>query len=168
MSLITNTHQSFILYFAKQYDEAIERCKKAIELDPNFFAARRYAGLAYAQKGMYDEAIAEFQKAVNLSGGSPLMKAELANVYGAAGKRAEAERILEDLKLQGKQRPGSGYLFALVYVGLGDTDKTFESLEQAYEERAEFLVYLNVDPRMQSLRSDPRFADLIRRIGLNP
>ena len=166
LSLITNTHQGFIFYFAKQYDAAIERCKKAIELDPNFFAAHRYVGLAYAQKGMYDDAIAEFQKAVSLSGGSGLMKAELANVYGVAGKRAEAEQILEELKQSARQRSGSGYLFALIYAGLGDTDKAFESLEQAYEERAEFLVYLNVDPRMQGLRSDPRFADLIRRMGL--
>jgi serine/threonine-protein kinase len=166
LSLIAKAHLAWIYYFNGKYDLSLERSKKAIELDPTFFVARRYAGLAYQQKGQYDEAIAELQKAVSLSSGSSLTKAELANIYGAAGKRAEAEQILAELTDQSKRNQVSAYLFALIYVGLGEKDKALDSLEQAYEERAEFLVYLNVDPRMQSLRSDPRFGDLLSRIGL--
>jgi len=167
LSLISKSHLAFIYFFDHKYDLAIERSKKAIELDATFFVARRYAGLAYQQKGQYDEAIAEFQKAVN-SSSSSLIKAELANIYGSAGKRAEAEQILAELTEQSKKGQVSSYLFALIYTGLGEKDQALDALEKAYEERAEFLVYLNVDPRMQGLRSDPRFGDLISRIGLTP
>ena len=167
LSLISKSHLAFIYFFNHKPDLAIERSKKAIELDPAFFVARRYAGLAYQQKGQFDEAITEFQKAVSLSNSS-LMKAELANIYGSAGRRAEAEQILAELTEQSKQGPVSAYLFALIYAGLGEKDQALDSLEKAFEERAEFLVYLNVDSRLQGLRSDPRFGDLINRIGLAP
>jgi serine/threonine-protein kinase len=165
LSLITNSHLGWIFYFARQYDQSIERCKKALELDPNFFAARRYMGLAYTQKGMYDEAIAEFEKAVRLAGGSALMKAELANVYGLAGRRGEAQQVLTELTEVSKQRYVSSYLMALIHAGLGDTDRTVEWLERAYDERAEFLVYIKVDPRLDRVRSDSRFDDLVRRMN---
>jgi serine/threonine-protein kinase len=167
LSLITSSHQGWIFYLAGQYDQALERSRKALVLDPNFFAARRYAGLAYAQKGQFDQAIDELRRAVSLSSGSALMKAELANVLAVAGKKAEAEQALEELRQMSTQRHVSSYMFALIYAGLGENDEAFRWLEKAFEERAEYLVYIKVDPRMQGLRQDPRFADLVQRIGLS-
>jgi len=122
-------------------------------------------GAMYEQKGMCDEAIANFRDAVGQSGGIPVYVAQLAHAQAASGNRAEALRLLEELK-----RPRQKYVppeeIAAVYVALGQKETAFEWLEQAYRIRSASLINLKVDPRFDVLRSDQRFSDLARRIGL--
>jgi eukaryotic-like serine/threonine-protein kinase len=165
-SLIIRSHFGFVYFFAHRYDDSIAACQKVLELDPTFFAARRYLGQAYAQKSKYEQAVSEFQRAVAASGGSPLMKAELAHAYALAGKKDEAQKILAELQQVSAQRYISPYSIALVYSGLGNKDETFNSLERAFQDRADYLVFLKVDPRFEWLHGDARFASLLERIGL--
>jgi serine/threonine-protein kinase len=155
-----------VYFFTHQYDESIAACQKALELDPGFFAARRYLGQAYGQTGKYDQSLSEFQKAVAASGGSPLMRAELANTLALAGKKDEAEKILANLQQLSSERYFSAYHIALIYAGLGDKNEALNWLEKAFEQRGDYLVFLKVDPRFDSLHSDARFASLLSRIGL--
>jgi len=165
-SLIIRSHFGFVYFFAHRYDDSITTCQKVLELDPTFFAVRRYLGQAYAQKGKYEQAIGEFQRAVAGSGGSPLMRAELAHTLAIAGKKDEAQKILAELKQLATERYISPYHIALVYSGLGNKDETFNSLERGLRDRADYLVFLKVDPRFDWLQSDPRFASLLDRVGL--
>jgi DNA-binding winged helix-turn-helix (wHTH) protein/TolB-like protein len=167
LSFIASSHLGWILYLSGQNERAIEQCTRILDLDPNFFPALRYRGLAYEQKGMYPEAIVDFQKGVKLSG-SPLMLALLGHAYAASGKKSEAQHVLSELQdLQGR-RYVSPYTVAAIYAGLGDKDQAFKWLEKAYEERDIWLMNLKVDPVFSKLRSDRRFPDLLARIGLRP
>jgi hypothetical protein len=103
---------------------------------------------------------------VRLSGGSALVKAELGHVYAVAGKQAEARQILAELQALTGTQAISPYHLAAIYAGLGDKDRAFEMLQAAYDEKADRLAYLGVDPRLKPLRNDPRFAQMMRRIGL--
>jgi Flp pilus assembly protein TadD len=123
-------------------------------------------GLAYKQKAMFVEAVAELQKACELSGDSPGMAAVLGHAYAASGKTSEAMNILNTLKELSKRKYVPSYYMAMIYVGLGERDQALHWLEKAYEEQAASLAYLNVDPSMDDLRSDSRFQDLVRRVGL--
>jgi TolB-like protein/Tfp pilus assembly protein PilF/cellulose biosynthesis protein BcsQ len=163
-SLIINSHFGLIYFFAGRFDDAIAACKKTIELDPNFFVARRYLGLSYAQKGMSKEAVAEYEKALEASKGSALMRAEYASVLALNGERDKAQTELSKLLDEKKTRYISAYHIATIYAALKDRDRTFEMLEQAYRERADWMVFLNVDPRFKSLRSDARFTDMLQRM----
>jgi DNA-binding winged helix-turn-helix (wHTH) protein/TolB-like protein len=166
LSFISNSHLGWIFYLAGQYEQAIAHCKKLLDVDPNFFPARRYLGLTYEQQGLYEQAIAEFQKGISLSK-SPLLVALLGHAYAVSGKTAQARQVLTQL-----QRPGQGYVspytVAAIYAGLGEKEQAFMMLEKAYEENDMWLVNLNVDPVLGSLRSDRRFDDLLRRLGLAP
>jgi tetratricopeptide (TPR) repeat protein len=166
LSFISNLHLGWILYLAGRNDEAIEHCNKLLEVDPNFFPAHRYLGLAYEQKGMYPEAISEFEKGVKLAG-CPLIIALLGHAHAAAGNKAEARRVLAELEQQ-KQKYVSPYTVAAIYAGLGEKDQAFKWLEKAYSERDIWLMNLRVDPVFKNLRSDGRFADLLRRLELTP
>ena len=164
LSLIGNSHLGWILYLAGRNDEAIAHCKRLLDVDPNFFPARRYMGLAYEQKGMYPEAIDQFEQGVKLSG-SPLMLSLLGHAYAASGKKTEAHRILAELDQQ-KQRYVSPYTIATIYAGLGDRDQAFKWLEKAFDERDIWLMNMRVDPVLKAIRSDPRFTNILQRIGL--
>ena len=167
LSLIARSHLAWILYIAGRNDEAIAECKKMLDVDPNFFPARRYLGLAYEQMGRYEEAISEFDKGVKLSG-SPLMLALLGHAYAASGKTAEARRVLAELEQLKGQKYVSPYTIATIYAALGAKDQAFDQLEKAYEDRDIWLMNLKVDPVLGNLRSDRRFPDLLRRVGLAP
>jgi tetratricopeptide (TPR) repeat protein len=156
---------AWVFYFARQYDEAVEQCRKTLELDPHFHQAHWMLGQAYRQKGMYDEAIAEFQKAVALSGGEPIQVAVLGHGYAVAGNRAEAQKILNDLKELSKRRYFPPYFIALIHVGLNDKDQAFEWLEKAFAERSANLTVLRAEPMFDPVRSDARFQDLLHRVG---
>ena len=162
------SHLGWVLYLARRYDQAIARCKKTLQLDPDFFLARRYLGLAYVQKGLPAEAIPELQKAVDLSDTSPLMKAELGHAYAAAGQRTNAQRTLDELAELSKQKYVSPYFFACIYTSLGDKQLAFDWFHRAFMERADWLVYIKADPRFDTLRPDPRFQDLLRRMNFPP
>jgi TolB-like protein/Tfp pilus assembly protein PilF len=152
-------------HWARQYDLAVKCLRKALEIDPNFEQGRWGLGLAYEGKGLIEEAATEFQKAVNLSGGNPVYAAALGHAYAIGGKKAEAMRTRAELEEQSTRRYVSPYWMATLHAGLGDKDQAFQWLEKAYEERSGGLIWLGVDPRMDGLRSDPRFAVLMRRIG---
>ncbi|HET6893607.1 MAG TPA: tetratricopeptide repeat protein [Pyrinomonadaceae bacterium] len=166
-SLIASSHLGWILYLAGKNDEAIEQCTRILDLDSNFFPALRYRGLAYVEKGMYREAINDFQKAVKLSG-SPLMLAVLGQGYAASGQKAQAEQVLSELRDLQDKRYVSPYTVAGIYAGLGQKDQAFKWLEKAFEERDIWIVNLKVDPVFTKLRSDRRFPDLLLRTGLRP
>jgi DNA-binding winged helix-turn-helix (wHTH) protein/TolB-like protein/Tfp pilus assembly protein PilF len=155
-------------YDARQYDQAIKQSQEILELDPNFVPARVNLGFAYVQKKMYEEAISEFQKVRALLGGSSDMVALLGYAYAMAGKKDEARKALDELNRLSKQRHVSPFGRAQIYAGLGENDLVFEWLEKAYEDRFWLMGLLKVDPTFDSLRSDPRFTDLVRRIGLTP
>jgi serine/threonine protein kinase/Flp pilus assembly protein TadD len=165
-SLIINSHYGLIYFFAGRFDDAIKACQKTIELDPKFFVARRYLGLSYAQKGMYKEAVEEYEKAIESSRGSPLMRAEYASVLALNGERDKAQAELSKLEAEKKERYISAYHIATIYVALNDRNRALEWLERAFSERADWMVFLNVEPRFKSLRSDSRFTDLLRRMKL--
>lgn len=165
-SLIINSHFGLVYYLGHRFDDSITECKKTVELDPSFFVARRYLGLSYAQKGMYKEALAEFEKAIAASGGSPLMRAEYAHTLALAGDANKAQTELASLIELKKQKYISAYHIAAIYVGLKDKDRAFEWLETAFQDRADWMAFLKVDPRFDSLHSDPRFIDLLHRMNL--
>ena len=155
-----------LFYFARQHDRAIEQLQKALELDPNFVPAHARLTWVYVTKGMYEEAITEQKKAIAIEDptGRWRRTAMLGYVYAVAGKRDEAQKILSDLKELAKQRNVSPLNFALIYVGLGDRDQAFAWLNKSHEERPDSLMFIKVNPLFDSLRSDSRFIDLLRRM----
>jgi len=167
LELSVNLDIGSALYFSRQYDRAIEQFQKTIEMDPNFVPAHVGLVQTYQAKGMYEEAIAERKKADAL-GQAPgsRARAQLAYAYAVAGKRDEAQKILIDLKELSKQRDVSPFDFALIYMGLGEKDQAFEWLNKTFDENPYRISFLKVNPRFDSLRSDPRFTDLLRRMKL--
>jgi tetratricopeptide (TPR) repeat protein len=136
-------------------------------MDPNFAVAHWHLGLAYEQKQILDAATEEFKKAISLSAGSPLMKAALGRTYAKSQKKHEADEMLNELNELWKQQYVSAYEVATIYVALGNNEQAFQLLEEAYAEHSFHLVNLNVSPQFKSVRSDPRFQDLVQRIGLS-
>jgi DNA-binding winged helix-turn-helix (wHTH) protein/TolB-like protein/Tfp pilus assembly protein PilF len=167
LSFVASSHLGWIYYLSGKNDEAIEQCRKILELDPSSFPARRYLGLAYEAKGMYPEAISEFQTGVKLSG-SPLMLALLGHAYAVAGKKAEAQQVLNDLQQLQEQRYVSPYTVAAIYAWLGDQEQALKWLDRAVEERDIWLMNLKVDPVFAKLRSQRKFTDILARIRLRP
>jgi tetratricopeptide (TPR) repeat protein len=145
---------------------AIEQLQRTVELDPNHPVSYWILGLLLRKMDRYEQAIAEGEKGVKLSGGSPLMSAALAHTFATAGRRKEAIQILDDLTKLTKQKYVAPYFFAGIHVGLRDDDRAIEYLEKSYEEQSHWLIYLHIDPSMDGLRSNPRFQDLLRRVGL--
>jgi len=166
-SLVMNTFMGATLYYAGRYDEAIDQCRRTIEMDPNFAVAHWHLGLAYEQRQVLDAATEEFKKAISLSAGSPLMKAALGRAYAKSQKKHEANEMLNELSELSKQQYVSAYEVATIYVALGNNEQAFQLLEQAYGEHSFHLVYLNVSPQFKPVSSDPRFQDLVQRIGLS-
>jgi serine/threonine protein kinase/tetratricopeptide (TPR) repeat protein len=165
LSLIINVAVGWAFYYARRYDEGIEQLRQTVELDPNYPVTHWILGLLLRRTGCYEQAIIEGEKGVNLSGGSPLMRAALAHTYGKAGRTKEAFQLLDDLTKLAKQEYVAHYFFAGIHIGLGHNDRAIEYLEKSYEEHSHWLIYLHIDPSMDGLREDPRFQDLLRRVG---
>jgi Tfp pilus assembly protein PilF len=165
-----NTHLAndlgYHLYTARQYDQAIRTLQRTLELEPDDGGAHLGLGWVYGEKKMYREAIAELEKVVNLWDRNEVAVASLGKVLGYSGRKQEARRLLEELKERSKHHYVSPYLIALVQTGLGERDQAIASLEQGYTNRDEWMMFLKADPRWDDLRSDPRFKELLRRIGL--
>jgi TolB-like protein/DNA-binding winged helix-turn-helix (wHTH) protein/Flp pilus assembly protein TadD len=168
LSLIINFELGLAFFYARDYDQAIEQFQKTLELDQNFPSAHNFLPATYLQKGMYDEAIAEFKKAIPLTADSErsLSKAGLGNAYAVIGKKSEARAVLAELKQTYEQEYVPANSIALIYAGLGEKDQAFAWLDKAYEQRAFQLQWLKADPRWDSLRSDPRFEELLRRLRI--
>ena len=166
LSLPINMTLGWVLLTARQNDQSVEQLRKTLEMDPNFILAHHRLGLAYEQQGKYDEAIAEFKQVVELTSGKPIGLSALSYAYAMAGRRAEAEKMLAELQEQSKVRFVSPTSIAVIFAALGNKDQAFAWLEKAHKENDALIVRLRVDSRYDSLRSDPRFADLVRRVGL--
>lgn len=164
LSLVINADLAELLVLAHSYDESIQQSRKTIEMDPNFGLAHNHLAQAYLQKHRNEEAVVELQKAVQLSGGSATCIANLARAYVASGKRGEAEKLLNDLKKRSNPSHSFASEIAVIYVALGDPDQAITWLKRGYQERFNPGVLLR--PGFDPLRSDPRFQDLMRRIGL--
>ena len=166
LSLIINTTYAAVFWVGRQWDRAIEHCHKALELDPNFMALRWMLANAYEGKEMHEQAILERKWAVENSDGAPTFIAELVGSYAAAGKRDEALRGLEQMNELSKNQYVAAYWLALIHACLKDKEQAFLWLQKAYEERSARFALIKVDPRLDCLRSDTRFDDLVRRMQL--
>lgn len=165
LSQVARANVGMIYYFGRQYDSAIQPLNDVLKEDPKFDTAYWGLGLIYEQKGMPAEAVAQMEKAAALSP-DPNTMASLAHAYAIAGQKEKAHKILEDLEGQAKKEDISGYQFAVIYAGLGEQDKALAELEKAFKERSTLLGYIRMDPRFDPIRSDTRFVDIQRRIGL--
>jgi tetratricopeptide (TPR) repeat protein len=166
LSLIINVAIGWACYMARRYDEAIEQLERTAELEPNFPATHWILGLLYRKAGRYDLAITAGEKGVKFSGGSSLMSAALAHTYGKCGKTKEARQLLRNLTELATHKYVTPHFLAGIHIGLGENDRAIEYLEESYREHSPWLVYLHIDPSMDDLRNDPRFQDLLRRVGL--
>ncbi len=166
LSLIINVAIGWAHYMARRHDEALEQLLQTVDLDPNYPVTYWILGLVYRTTGRYDLAITEGEKGVQLSGGSPLMRAALAHSYGKAGREKEALQILDDLTSLAKCKYVAPHFFAGIHIGLGENNLALDYLEKSYEDHSHWLIYLHIDPTMDDLRNDPRFQDLLKRVGL--
>src|SRR6267378_183125 len=156
------------LYFARQFDQAINQAHNTLELDANFAISYALLGEAFVSKGMYREGLLALEKYSALSRSSATSLALLGYSHARLGERSQALRMIEELKAASKESFVPALFVALVYAGLEDKDQAFTWLEKAYEERFNRLAYLKVEALWDPLRSDPRFADLLRRVGIPP
>jgi TolB-like protein/Flp pilus assembly protein TadD len=165
LSLIIGTTLTYA-YFAKDdVNSSIAQCKRVIDLDPNFPRAHEYLGLGYLKQGRHSEAIAELQKAVELSGRERRSLRDLGYGYAISGKRAETLAVLKELEGKYEKHEAIGQDLAAVYAGLGEKDQAFAWLEKDFQARSGKLGWIRWTPAFESLRSDPRFTDLLRRMG---
>ena len=155
-------------YLARQFEQAIEQAHNTLEMDAHFAISYEVLGEAYLSKGMYREGLLALKQFSALSRSSATSRALLGYSLARLGEHSAALRIIEELEAGSKQRFVPALLFALVYAGLDDQDQTFSWLEKAYEERFYRLAYLKVEPLWDRLRPDPRFVDLLRRVGIPP
>jgi TolB-like protein/Tfp pilus assembly protein PilF len=166
LSLIINTMYGYTLVLSGQDDLALDQLRKTLEIDPNFAHAHWELGIAYVREGEFAKAIPEFQTATTLSPDINQYKAGLGHAYGRAGKNAEARKLLYELKELSKRRYVSGCDCAAIYAGLDEKDRAFACLEEAHEQHDYTLTSAKGNPLFDPLRSDPRFQDMLRRIGL--
>jgi eukaryotic-like serine/threonine-protein kinase len=166
LSLIISVAIGWAYYMARQNEESLEQLRRTVDLDANYPVTYWILGLLLRKMGRYEEAIAEGEKAVKLSGGSPLISAALAQTWASAGKREKALEILEDLTKLAKQEYVAPHFFAGIHLALGEDDRALEYLEKSFEEHSHWLIYLHIDPSMDGLRSNPRFQDLLKCVGL--
>jgi len=186
LALKVNTGITYL--HARQYDGAIEQFRNALDLNPDNPGVHTCLGVAYVYKRMYEKGIEEFQQVIALSesglrsqanaawvyalsgkaGGDPRKKANLAWAYAMSGKRDSAIRILNELRGPSKQKFPASFSIASIYAAFGEKDQALEWLQRVYEDHAWVILYINCYPEFDSLRSDARFQDLTRRIGLPP
>lgn len=153
-------------YFGRDFERAIQECQKALQLDPDHFMLHYILGRAYRRLGKSAEAIAQLKAARKTPGEIPLVEAVLGLAYAVSGRKDQAQKVVEAFKTAAHKHYIPPTYFGMLYAGLGDKDQALDWLEKAFQERADLLTWLNVEPMMDDVRSDPRFQNLIRRIGL--
>jgi len=156
----------FAYYFARQYDRAIEETKHSLDMDSNFLLANFFLGLAYEQTRQLGQATAALEQAVDRSGRSPAFLAALGHALAVSGKKAEALKVQREVSEIAKRRYVPAYETAVLWDGLGDRERAMVWLEKGHEEHSGWMVYLDVDPRLDDLHADSRFQDLVRAVGL--
>ena len=165
LSLFANIALADAFLNARQYDGAIAQLRKTLELDQNFWATHEWFGEVYERRSQFPEAIAALQKARQLDN-NPLILGKLGRAYARSANRTEAQKLIGELTELSKQGYVSSTFVAEIYAGLGERDKAFEWLEKGYEERSTGMLFLKSDPLWDNLRTEPRFQDLLRRVGL--
>lgn len=153
-------------YFGREFERAIEECEKALQLDPKHFMLHYILGRAYRRLGQGAKAIMQLKAAQKSSGEMPLAGAVLGLAYAVSGRKDETQQVIDAFNAAARKRYIPPTYFGILYAGLGDKDQALAWLEKAYEERADLLTWLNVEPMMDEVRGDPRFLALIKRIGL--
>jgi len=167
-SNMINTTVGWPYYFSRRYDQAIEEFQNALLIDEGFWYAHWSLVATYLQKEMYEEALAEHQKAKDLyKGWQPLVESRIGTIYARMGRREEAQQVLNNLLERLKQQYVPPVLFAILYFNLEENDQGFFWLERAHKGRDPYLIWLRIDPIYDSVRSDPRFTDMLKRMGLD-
>ena len=167
LSLSINTTLAGRYRDLHQYAQAIDLNRRTLEMDPNFMPAHIALGATYEDQGNWSQAISEYQQAVAISQNNPIALASLGSAYGHLGDQAAARKMIARLQEASKHHYVSAFDMATVFAGIGDPDTAFHWLEKAYAQRESQMAFLNITRRMDPLRSDPRFADLLRRMGLS-
>lgn len=167
LSLRAHAEGTVLLLFSGRYDEAIELARKGLELEPNFAFGLAFQGLAYAEQGRFQEAISNLQKAARLDK-SPTILALGAHVHAVAGQKREAEKLIHEVEEGARHRYFCPYEIGAAYVSLGDPDTAVKWFRKGVDDRADCMAWLGVEPWIESFRSDPRYAQLLRDVGLAP
>jgi DNA-binding winged helix-turn-helix (wHTH) protein/tetratricopeptide (TPR) repeat protein len=165
LSSAVNAELGRTLYCARRFSDATEQLRETLELDPNFWPAHLFLGWIYEQQGHFTEAIAILRRSSRLDD-NPRTKASLGVAYAFAGNETDAEKVLISLMETSKKRYVSAYYIAAIHLALGDKTRAFRYFAKAYADKSEWLVWLRVDPRFDPFRQDPRFADLINKVGI--
>ena len=165
LSIEYNHHLGLALYRGRRFDQAVAQFRKTLDLDPNDWITRTNLGWALISEGKFTEALTELRLTRQIDDNHYVLAA-LGQAYALSGNKSEAVKSIEQMREWSKQRYVSPHSVALVYAGLGETDLAFEWLEKAIEVRSEHMGWLKVDPRVDPLRADARFAALVRRVGL--
>lgn len=165
-SLMLNCARGWVYYMSRQYDRALEQYRRTLEMEPHFVMAQREIALVYEQQGRYEEALAAIRQAISEGGENPIVLCLLGHILAAAGQPEEARKLIAQLQAWQQRAYLSPQLIAVIHAALGERDQALEELWRACEDHSSPLMWLRVDPWVDSLRSDPRFADLLRRVGL--
>jgi tetratricopeptide (TPR) repeat protein len=166
LSLILNADLGYILYVARQYDAALEQLNKTVDLDPHFALVYQYLAAVHQATGEYPKAISYFQKALEIEPDSLELRAQLAQTLGMAGRIGEARALLNELLKLSSTKYVASFDIAMIYAGIGETAKAFEWLEKAFDERSYQVTALKVEPRVDLLRREPRFQELVKLLNI--
>jgi eukaryotic-like serine/threonine-protein kinase len=167
LSLIVPTDRGRTLFFARRYDQALAECQRSLDADRAYAPALITRGMVLEELGRYEEALVGYRQVASLTG-DPQHATMIARALALSGDRAGGERLLADIERQARERYVSPYSLALVHASLGHADEAFRQLDRALEERSSWMTFAAVNPRLDGLRADPRFAEVRRRVGLGP
>ena len=165
LSLVMHTHLGWHYLYAREYNKAIDQLRATLAMDPAYAMAQWYLALAFEQKQQFEEAANEFDRAKQLLEGNAIVEADIAHFYAASGETNKAKEILSNLIVRSAESYVSPFAVALIHVGLSDKEKAFEWLERALEDRSDMMVYVKVEPRLDPLRDDLRFGELVKKAG---